>query len=319
MNDNQHLLDAYSSTVSGAAETISPSVVKIEVRHRTQRPWGAEETGGAGSGFLFTANGYILTNSHVVNGATEFMVTLHDGQRFHAEKVGDDPHTDLAVIRIHVDGLIAAAFGDAKALKPGHVVVAVGNPLGFGTTVTAGVVSALGRSLRSQSGRLIDDVIQTDAALNPGNSGGPLVNSRGEVVGVNTAIIHGAQGMCFAISVSTAKLVAGQLIKEGRVRRGFLGIAGQSVRQLAHAARFDGVRVDRGVLVAGIEKDSPAEEAGVQKGDIIVAFDGKPVADIDDLHKLLTEELVGSHSRITVARGSATVALPITAAEAKAA
>ena len=319
MNENENLLDAYSSAVSGAAERISPSVVKIEVRHRVRRPWGNEESEGAGSGFLFTANGYILTNSHVVNGATEVTVTLHDGQRFPAEKVGDDPHTDLAVIRIHADGLPAAVFGDANSLKPGHVVVAVGNPLGFGTTVTAGVVSALGRTLRSQSGRLIDNVIQTDAALNPGNSGGPLVNSRGEVVGVNTAIIRPAQGICFAISVSTAKLVAGQLIKEGRVRRGFLGIAGQSVRQLAHAARRDGLRVDRGVLVAGIEKDSPAAEAGVLEGDIIVAFDGKPVADIDDLHKLLTEDLVGSSSQITVARGSDTVALPITAAEARAA
>jgi S1-C subfamily serine protease len=310
------LLDAYSSAVSGAAEKISPSVVKIEVRHRVRRPWGLEETEGAGSGFLFTANGYIITNSHVVNGAVDVRVALQDGRRLSAELVGDDPHTDLAVIRVHADGLTAAVLGNSQGLKPGQVVVAVGNPLGFGTTVTAGVVSALGRSLRSQSGRLIDNVIQTDAALNPGNSGGPLVNSRGDVVGVNTAIIRPAQGICFAIPVNTAKVVAGQLIKEGRVRRGYLGIAGQSVQRLGHAARLNGVRIDRGVLVAGIEKDSPADQAGLQEGDIIVAYDDQPVADIDELHRLLTEERVGSRSMITIVRNGETLSLSISAGEA---
>lgn len=318
MEDNQ-LIDAYSNAVSEAAEKISPAVVKIEARRRVRGPYGVEDAGGIGSGFLFTSNGYIITNSHVVGGATSVGVTLQDGRQFKAEPVGDDPHTDLAVIRIHADGVPAAALGDSSAIKPGHVVVAVGNPLGFGYTVTAGVVSALGRSLRSQSGRLIDNVIQTDASLNPGNSGGPLVNSRGEVVGVNTAIIRPAQGICFAIPVNTAKVVAGQLIKEGRVRRGYLGIAGQSVRRLGHVARRDGVRVDSGVLVAGVETGGPADRAGLRDGDLIVAYDGQPVADIDDLHRLLTEDRLGVDSQITIVRGVETLTLTIASAEAAAA
>lgn len=300
MPTDNELLDSYSQAVSGAAEKTSVSVVKVDVKN------------GSGSGFLFTSNGYILTNSHVVNGAGRMTVSLSDGRRFDAERVGDDPHTDIAVIRVHEDGLTPAALGDSSSIRPGQLVVAIGNPLGFQYTVTAGVVSALGRSLRTQSGRLIDNVIQTDAALNPGNSGGPLLNSRGHVVGVNTAIIPSAQGICFAIPINTAKLVAGQLIKSGRVRRGFLGIAGQSVRRAPHAMRFDGVRHDQGVLVTGVTPFGPAARAGLRAGDLIMLFDGGVVNDIDDLHRHLTEEQVGVSTTITVLRDLEKIELDIT-------
>jgi S1-C subfamily serine protease len=301
-------MDAYSRVVSGVAERLSPSVVKIEVSKDGQE--------GGGSGFLFTTNGYILTNSHVVHDARRVRVSLQDGRGFDAETVGDDPHTDLAVIRVAADGLPAAAMGDSQTLKPGHLVVAIGNPLGYGYTVTAGVVSALGRSLRTQSGRLIDNVIQTDAALNPGNSGGPLVNGRGEVIGVNTAIILPAQGFGFAIPVNTAKIVAGQLIRDGRIRRARLGIAGQSVRRSPHATRFDGVRTDRGVLVMGVEPGSPAAQADIERGDLIVGIGGQTVGDIDDLHKHLTEDRVGRRTPLTVVRGSEIHETDIVPAEA---
>lgn len=311
------LLDAYSQSVARAAEKISPSVVNIDVRQRVHHPWGgvapfpSQEVKGSGSGFVFTSNGYILTNSHVVHGASWIDVTLSDGRRFQAERVGEDPHTDLAVVRVHAPNLASAPLGNSQQLKPGHLVVAIGNPFGFQCTVTAGVVSALGRSLRSQSGRLIDNVIQTDAALNPGNSGGPLVNSRGEVVGVNTAIILPAQGICFAIPINTAKFVAGQLIQEGRIRRGYLGIAGQDVQLRAHTVEQHHLSVKSGILVIGVEDGSPAERAALWEGDVIVGYGGQPVAGIDDLHRLLTAGEVGVRSQISILRGQERQELPI--------
>jgi S1-C subfamily serine protease len=301
------LLDAYSAAVSSAAERLSPSVVHITARHKARAPW-ARESAGTGSGFIFTSNGYILTNSHVVHEAREIAVALSDGHEFEAEPVGDDPHTDLAVIRINGQGLPTAALGDSAALRPGHLAIAIGNPMGFQTTVTAGVVSALGRSLRSQSGRLIDGVIQTDAALNPGNSGGPLANSRGEVVGVNTAIILPAQGLCFAIPVNTAKFVAGELIRQGKIRRAYIGVAGQDVRLSTGGA---------GLLVVGVEPGGPAQKAGLREGDVIVDFNDSPVLSIDELHKVLTEKLVGRRSPITVLRDHDRMELEIVPEETK--
>lgn len=304
---DQQLLDAYSQTVVTAVKKASPSVVNIEVHHPNNMrvPYGFRPAPikGAGSGFLFTPNGYILTNSHVVHGALKTEVTLTDGRKFPAELVGDDPHTDLAVIRIHADQLQPATLGNSQAIEPGHVAIAIGNPLGFQATVTSGVVSALGRSLRTQSGRLIDNVIQTDAALNPGNSGGPLVNARGEVVGVNTAIIQGAQGICFAIPVNTAKIVAGELIRSGRMRRGYLGIAAQDVQLPPRVVQQHGLKQEKAVLVTGLEEHGPAEQAGAAEGDVIVRFRDMPVTAIDDLHRLLTESEIGKVATLTVLRG----------------
>lgn len=310
------LLDAYSLAVTQVVEKISPSVVNIEARRRERGPLGMQEQRGSGSGFIFTSNGYILTNSHVAHGASRLDVTLSDGRKFLAELVGDDPHTDSAVIRIQTQDLAVAPLGDSASIRPGQLVVAIGSPLGFQSTVTAGVVSALGRSMRSQSGRLIDDVIQTDAALNPGNSGGPLVNSRGEVIGMNTAVILGAQGICFAVPINTAKWVAGQLIKDGRIRRGYLGIGGQTIRIFSHAVRRDGLRTDSGVQVMGVEPKSPAEDSGLEPGDVIVEFDGRSTATIDDLHRLLAESSIGARSRITILRDSVKHELPIVPGEA---
>jgi S1-C subfamily serine protease len=303
------LLDAYSVAVTTAAEKVSPSVVNIEVRHipdgrqatPSRRP--AEELRGSGSGFVFTPDGFILTNSHVVHGASKLGVTLSDGRSFEARLIGEDPDTDLAVIRIDGDHLVPATLGDSKSIRVGQLVVAIGNPYGFQCTVTAGVISALGRSLRSQSGRLIDDVIQTDAALNPGNSGGPLVTSRGEVIGVNTAVILPAQGLCFATAINTAKFVAGLLLRNGKIRRGQIGVAGQNVvlhrRQVVHY----NLAVSSGILVVSLESNGPAERAGLKEGDVIVAYGKHPVSSIDDLHRLLTEEQVGAKVGLTVLRG----------------
>ncbi len=305
------LLDAYSEAVAGAAAKAGPAVVNINVRQVVRTPRGKREAVGGGSGFLFTANGYILTNSHVVHGATRVEVVLADGRRFGAEPVGDDPATDLAVIRIEADDLPAAVLGDARFLRPGQVAIALGNPLGFQSSLTAGVVSALGRSMRSQSGRLIDNVIQTDAALNPGNSGGPLINSRGEVIGVNTAVIQGAQGICFAISINTAKFVAGELIKNGRIRRAYLGIGGQDVLLTAHIRREHELSQESGVLVIALEKGGPADRAGMEEGDVLVAFDSKAVEGLDDLFRLLPESAIGFGYTVTLLRGSRLVKIPV--------
>jgi S1-C subfamily serine protease len=306
------LLDAYSRAVTGAAEKVGPAVVSVEVRHKVERRGRpAREVPGKGSGFVFTPDGFVLTNSHVVHDATRIEVAFADGRPVAAELVGDDPDTDLAVIRVPPVALTVAEFGDSGALRVGQLVVAIGNPLGFQSTVTAGVVSALGRSFRSVGGRLIDDVIQTDAALNPGNSGGPLVDGRGRVVGVNTAVILPAQGICFAVGINTAKVVTGQLIQHGKIRRSRIGVAGQNVPLLRLAQRALGTAAKSGVLVTGVEPDSPAARAGVASGDIIIGFDGQAVSGIDDLHRLLVTERIGTRTTIAVLRNADRLELPI--------
>jgi len=322
------LLDAYSRAVIAASEKVSPSVVHIVVTaaHDLNRDRAGQEgsrgpstrPGGSGSGFVFTPDGFILTNSHVVHGAEGLEVALANGTRFEAQPIGDDPGTDLAVIRIHAPGLVPATLGDSQSVRVGQLAVAIGNPYGFEYTVTAGVVSALGRSLRSRSGRLIDNIIQTDAALNPGNSGGPLVNSRGEVVGVNTAMILPAQGLCFAIASNTARFVAARLIRDGRIRRGYLGIGGQNVPLLRRLVRFHHLPVESGILVISVEHNSPAERAGVREGDVIVEFGGAPVEGIDALHRLLTESQLGVRTPITLIRQSARQQLEVIPEELKA-
>ena len=309
------LLDAYSRAVTGAAEQVGPAVVSVEVRHKVERRGRGREVPGSGSGFVFTPDGFVLTNSHVVHGATRLEAAFPDGRRVRAELVGDDPATDLAVLRVPPVSLTVAELGDSATLRVGQLVVAIGNPLGFQSTVTAGVVSALGRSFRSVGGRLIDDVIQTDAALNPGNSGGPLVDARGRVVGVNTAVILPAQGICFAVGINTAKFVTGQLIRHGKIRRGRIGVAGQTVPLLRLAQRALGIDAKSGVLVTGVEPDSPAARAGLASGDTIVEYEGSAVTGIDDLHRLLTADRIGVATSVVVLRGAERLQLPITSVE----
>jgi len=293
---DEALLDAYSEAVSSAVAASHPAVVHIEVH-------GNHTPGGSGSGFFISPDGYIVTNSHVVHGADELKVFLADGRKLSADLIGDDPDTDLAVIRVSADELSYLKLADSDALHPGQIAIAIGSPMGFQQTVTAGIVSGLGRSLRSSSGRLIDNVIQTDAALNPGNSGGPLVNTRGEVIGVNTAIIRPAQGICFAIASNTARWVVGLLIKEGRIRRSFIGVAGQTVPLIRKVARHHHLGQESGVLVAGLDQESPAARAGLLEGDILVAFDGQPTPAIDALHKQLTGDRIGQRALVAFLRG----------------
>src|SRR5215472_1608128 len=302
------LLDAYSRAVVGAVDLVGPAVLHIQVES------GARPA-GAGSGVLFTPDGYALTNSHVIAGGTRIRATAADGRGSAASVVGDDPETDLAVLRLDAPPLAFARLGNSRQLRVGQLVIAIGNPLGFQATVTAGVVSALGRSLRARSGRLIDSVIQTDAALNPGNSGGPLVNSMGEVVGINTAIIAGAQGICFSISSNTVEFVAARLIREGRVRRCFIGVAGQNVVLPRRLSRFHGLEQGSAVLVQSTGAGGPASRAGVLAGDIIIAADGVTVCDIDDLHRLMTEERVGRSVPLVVLRQGQKLDLAVTPAE----
>jgi S1-C subfamily serine protease len=294
---DESLLDAYSKTVAAVVNRVASSVVNIRVLTSDGRS-------GGGSGFVIARDGFILTNNHVVHGARELEVTLHDAQGFPARLVGTDPETDLSVIRIDAPNLQHARFADSSAIRIGQIAVAVGSPYGFQHTVTAGIVSALGRSIRAESGRLMDDIIQTDAALNPGNSGGPLLNSAGEVIGVNTAVILPAQGICFAIASNTAHLVAGWLIKDGRIRRSSIGVAGQNVALHPRVVRFHKLPKERGVLVADVESGSPAAVAGVQKGDTIVGFKGQPIASIDDLHKRLVASEIGVACPIMILRGT---------------
>jgi S1-C subfamily serine protease len=315
------LLDAYSKAVVLAAEKISPSVVFINATKTFPQSRGAasreqREAHGSGSGFVFTPDGFILTNSHVVHDTSRLTVALSDGRRFEAAMVGDDPASDVAVIRISAGGLVAAPLGDSEKIRVGQLAIAIGNPYGFQYSVTAGVVSALGRSLRSDSGRLIDNVIQTDAALNPGNSGGPLVNSNGKVIGVNTAVILPAQGLCFAVAINTAKFVAARLIKDGKIRRAYLGLGGQNVTIPRIVVRSQQLKTEAGVLVISVEKQSPAERAGLNQGDVIIALDGAPVRSVDDLHKILTEARIGSSCELTLLRQSQKIALPAVAQEA---
>jgi S1-C subfamily serine protease len=314
--------------VVGAAEKLSPSVVKIDVtqiqiaqagRGRSGEP---RERQGGGSGFVFTPDGLILTNSHVVHDAKRIQVSLADGRRFPAHTIGDDPATDLAVIRMDVpdheaSNLVTAPLGDSQKLRVGQLAIAIGNPYGFQYTVTAGVVSALGRSLRSYSGRLIEDVIQTDASLNPGNSGGPLVTSDGQVVGVNTATIMGAQGLCFAIGINTAKFVAGRLLREGRIRRSYIGVEAQTTPLHRRLVRFYDLPQESGVVVISVEDASPGRKAGLREGDVIIALDGKPVAGVDDLHRLLTDARVGMSSTVTVLRYTEKLELKVVPEESR--
>ena len=320
--DDAALLDAYSAAVVHAAETISPAVVNIEVRRRSPTPGRTrlrelEQPRGTGSGFIFTPDGFILTNSHVVHHADQIDVGLSDGRRCRAHLVGDDPDTDLAVIRIDAANLVAARLGDSNALRVGQLVIAVGNPYGFQCTVTVGVVSATGRSLRSNSGKLIDNVIQTDAALNPGNSGGPLVTSRGEVIGVNTAIILPAQGICFAIAVNTANFVAGRLIRDGKIRRSFLGVGGQNVFIPRQLVRQLNLPAATGVLVLSVEKESPAQKAGLREGDVIIGLDREPIKGVDDLHINLTAEKIGVESELSIIRHSVKIIVPVFPVESR--
>ncbi len=314
-------LDAYSRAVTGVVERLSPSVVHLEVAPRA----GASRIGrgrgrprnGTGSGSVFTPDGLLLTNSHVVHGTERIEATLADGHRLRGDLVGDDPDTDLAVVRVSANGLPAAPLGDSRLLRTGQLVVAIGSPYGFQTTVTAGVVSALGRSLRSRSGRLMDDIIQTDAALNPGNSGGPLANTRGEVIGVNTAVILPAQGLCFAIPTQTATFVAGRLIRDGRIRRAYLGIGGQNVPIPRSVARLEGLPAPRGVLVLSVEPGSPAAGAGLRERDVIVGLGGHPLSSVDDIHRVLNEEAIGRPAAMVVLRDLKRLGLQIVPIESR--
>lgn len=320
--DDALLLDAYSQAVVQAVDRVTPSVLKIEVEQARR---GGPAAGGSGSGFVFTPDGLVLTNSHVVQNAASIRVLLPDGRAQAATLIGDDPDTDLAVLRIPGEELVPAVLGDSDALRPGQLVVALGNPFGFQCTVTSGVVSALGRSLRAQTGRLMDGIIQTDAALNPGNSGGPLVNSRGEVVGVNTAVILHAQGLCFAIPMRTAHWVAGLLIRDGRIRRGYLGLGGQGVPLPRRVTRFhhlehaDGTPQEHGVLVVSVQDGGPAAGAGVREGDLVLRFDGRTIASVDDLHRLLIGDRIGRRVRMTLLRNLQLVELEIDVGESPAA
>jgi S1-C subfamily serine protease len=290
-------LDAYSRVVTKVAEWVSPAVVRIQVESGRGR-------GGSGSGFIFTPDGFLLTNSHVVHGGTRIKVLTPEAGQFQAQLIGEDPDSDLAVLRIDAPGLRTVKLGDSRKIRVGQLVVAIGNPYGFQHTVTAGVVSALGRSLRSQSGRLIEDVIQTDAALNPGNSGGPLVNGAGEVIGVNTATILPAQGLCFAISVNTAQFIASRLIHQGVVRRSYIGVQAQTAPLNRVIARHYDLKNTAGALVLTVEPHTPADRAGLQEGDMIVGLEGEPVEGVDVLHRLLTEDRIGVSTRLNVLRGT---------------
>ena len=317
-------LDAYSSAVTSAVERIRPSVAHIEIYQSAGRTRSGEprERQGGGSGFVFTPDGLVLTNSHVVHEAARIVVTLADGRRMPATVIGEDPASDLAVIRLERPqgdeiGLSVAVLGDSQKLRVGQIAIAIGAPYGFQSTVTAGVVSALGRSLRSYSGRIIDDVLQTDAALNPGNSGGPLVDSSGRVIGVNTATILPAQGICFAIGINTAKFIASRLLRDGRIRRSYVGISGQTVPVHRRVVRFYDLSKETGALVQHVEDNSPAKRAGLREGDVIIALEGQPVAGVDDLHRLLTEVRVGVSCSLTVLRFTEKLEMKVVPEEAK--
>jgi S1-C subfamily serine protease len=311
------LLDAYSTAVTRTFDAAGAAVIHLEVHGPSQSSAPSQEAaGGSGSGFLISPDGYALTNSHVVHGAREIRVALADGRRAAATLIGDDPHTDLAVVRVSATDLPHLALADSDRVRPGQIAIAIGSPMGFQQTVTAGIVSGLGRSLRAQSGRSIDHIIQTDAALNPGNSGGPLLDSRGEVIGVNTAIIRPAQGICFAIASNIARWVAGWLIKDGRVRRSYLGVGGQNVPLLRKLVLNYRLPVDTGVLVMSVEAGSPAAQAGVREGDILVALGNESTQRIETLHRLLTADRIGDVLELRVLRGVELLTLSVTPREA---
>ncbi len=304
--DDAGLLDAYSATVTRIVERVGPAVGAISVRRRlADRSGRVREAEAGGSGFAFTPDGFVLTNSHVVSGASAIRVLFPDGSEFAADPIGDDPGTDLAVVRVGAQALPAARLGRSGALRAGQLAVAIGNPLGFENTVTAGVISALRRSLPARDGRTIEDLIQTDAALNPGNSGGPLVNSSSEVIGVNTAIIPGAQGLCFAVGVDTAHWVVSQLLAHGRVRRSFIGLTGATAGIARVLQRAIGLDQAHGVRVAEVAPDSPAQAAGIEPGDLIIGLDGVQVATPGDLQRLLDHTRIGRLCAVRVVRGAA--------------
>jgi S1-C subfamily serine protease len=296
------LFDAYSEAVVRAVEKAGPAVLHLEMKAGGRGRSPRHRPVGSGSGLILTPDGFALTNSHVVRGGISLRATLPDGSEYTATVVGDDPDTDLAVLRLNGTGLPLVELGDSSVLRPGQLVVAIGNPLGFQATVTTGVVSALGRSMRAQSGRLIEDVIQTDAALNPGNSGGPLVSSRGSVIGICTAVIAGAQGICFAVPINTARFVIPRLIRDGRVRRSWIGIGAQAIRLSRRRVQLSHLRGELAVLVTEVMPGGPAELAGVHPRDIILAIGGTPVISVDDLQRLLTDELIGRELSIEVLR-----------------
>jgi S1-C subfamily serine protease len=314
---DDELLDAYSRAVIGVVERVGPAVVRVDRVRESRRSRGSRNE-GSGSGFVFTPDGLILTNSHVVADAEHLDVTTADGRTHRADVIGDDPDTDLAVLRISASALPVVELGRSSELRAGQLVVAVGHPLGFEHTVTTGVISATGRSLRARTGRMMENIIQTDAALNPGNSGGPLVTSAAKVVGVNTAVIMGTQGLSFAVPIDTATRVVTAILQEGHVRRAFLGIGGQNMRLPRHLARAAAVTSGTGVRVDSVVADSPAGKAGIQPGDVIVAFSSAPIASIDDLHRLLTREAIDVSATLRVVRGAARLDLPITPTEAAA-
>src|SRR6266702_930586 len=313
--DDAMLLDEYSRTIVSAANRVGPAVVNIDIKQRLDSRRGPREVGGSGSGFVIAPDGFILTNSHVVRAANQIAVSLPDGREYSGQLVGDDPDTDLAIVRIDAPNLVHVRLAESENLRVGQVVIAIGNPLGFQASVTAGVISALGRSMHAQSGRLIDNIIQTDAALNPGNSGGPLANSAGEVIGVNTAMIRPAQGICFAIASNTAKLIAGWLIKEGRIRRGYIGVAGQTAPLHRRVARFYHLASESGAMVVSVEKGSPAEQSRVRPDDVIVAFNDEPIASVHDLHKKLVGDRIGTPCKLSILRGTEQLTIYVIPAE----
>lgn len=318
-NPDAALLDAYSRTVVGVSQNVSPSVVQIKVKkqlpskpaRRRQNPYGT------GSGFIISSDGYVVTNSHVVHHALAIQVTLQDGREFKGRLIGEDPATDIALLQVDASGLHTVQFSNSDSLQVGQLAVAIGNPYGFQYSVTTGVVSALGRTLRSESGRLIDDVIQTDAALNPGNSGGPLVNSEGKVIGVNTAVILPAQGLCFAVSSNLAEYVVGNLATNGKVRRGYIGIAGQTVRLNPRLVKHFELKISSGVQVQSVEPDGPAFNSELRSGDIIIGLGKNSVHSIDDLHKLLNEHSIGKRSDLKIIRANKIESIQVIAAELK--
>ena len=308
------LLDVYSKAVTDAVARVAPAVAHVRVERSKPSRWGRE---GSGSGFIITPDGYLVTNSHVAGGASAIEVTLPDGRTSSATIVGDDPHSDLAVLKVAAADVAWCRFGDSSRVRVGQIAIAIGSPYGFQHTVTAGIVSALGRSMRAQTGRLLDNVLQTDAALNPGNSGGPLIDTRGDVIGVNTAVILPAQGICFAIGASTAERVAIALIREGRVRRAYLGVGGQTLALPRRIVRHFGLVRESGVRIESVEGGSPADSAGLKRGDVIIALDGAPIANIDDLQRLLVGEAIGRTTDVTIVRRDRVLAVPLTPRDAE--
>ena len=305
VRDDGELLDSYSRAVTGVVDRVGPAVVHVQVRHKAAAgsPQSRSEAEGTGSGVAVTPDGFVVTNSHVVEHADNIRVSLADGTSFGAVVVGQDPATDLALLRGSGSDLPIAQLGDSDKLRVGQLAIAIGNPYGFQNTVTSGVISALSRSLRSRNGRLIENVIQTDAALNPGNSGGPLVDSHGEVIGINTAIIQFAQGICFAIPVNTVRWVAMMLLKEGKVTRGFLGISGQTVPLPVRVVRYFNLPQESGVYVMNVAAGSPADKAGLKEGDVVIMLSEHPTKSVDDIHRLLTADAVGRKLDLAVLRG----------------